>query len=121
MGVATLTYLPFPSHHLAPLLLVREDRHLARVRRTIGIWFVFPQFGFDVLFFFMAGYSMSSWIMLAPDERVAYGRAVADAKVLARAQRPANRAGVARELHKKHEAEPERARAVADKDPVEAT
>ncbi len=120
MGVATLTYLPFPSHHLSrPFHWIERIVISLSFAATIGIWLVYPRFGFDVLFFFMAGYSLSAWIMLTPDERVAYGRAVAQAKELALLQRPAHRRGVARELHKKHDEEHERARAVGDKDPVE--
>ena len=81
-----------------------------------------PTFGFDVLFFFMAGYSLSAWMSLSPEERDGIRGARCDeTKSLARAQRPANRPRVARELHEKHDEEHERASAVADKDPVEVT
>ena len=36
---------------------------------TIAMVFVYPKFFFDVLFFFMAGYSLSSWMSLTPEER----------------------------------------------------
>jgi phosphatidylserine synthase len=116
MAVLTLTYLPFPSHHL-------KRGHYWYVNvvivitfiLSIGIWFVYPRFGFDVLFFFMAGYSMSAWMSLSPEERVAYGRAVQAAKVLARAQRPAKRS-----VKRESEQEIERS-AVADEDPASVT
>lgn len=94
MAVLTLTYLPFPSHHLkrGHYWYVNAVITLAFIA-TIVIWVVFPRFGFDVLFFWMAGYSMSAWMSLTSDERIAYGKAVANAKSLARAQRPASRRG----------------------------
>jgi phosphatidylserine synthase len=111
----TLTYLPFPSHHI-------KRKHYWYVYMaiamafiaTIGIWIVFPRFGFDVLFFWMAGYSMSAWMSLSPDERKLYGAAVADAKQLVAKQRPPSRRARA-------QAKPvERTRAVRDDDQVEA-
>jgi len=80
-AVLTLTYLPFPSHHLA-----RGMRRAAKIASalaflaTIGIVFVRPDFFFDMLFFFMIGYCMSAWMSLTPDERTAHRAAVADAK-----------------------------------------
>lgn len=122
MAFATLTYLPFPSHHITRghYWYVNAVIALAFVA-TIGIWIAYPRFGFDVLFFWMAGYSLSAWMSLSRDERAAYARAVTQAKLLAAAQRPAHRARVARELHEEHDKEHERAGAVADKDPVEVT
>jgi CDP-diacylglycerol--serine O-phosphatidyltransferase len=122
MAVATLTYLPFPSHHItrSHYWYVNAVIILTFVL-TIGIWVVYPRFGFDVLFFFMAGYSLSAWMSLSPAEREDYRRAVAQAKLRARAQRPANRARVARELHEKRDEERERAGAVGEEDPVEVT
>lgn len=87
MAVLTLTYLPFPSHHL-------KRRHYWYVNAlialafvaTIAIWIAFPRFGFDVLFFWMAGYSMSAWMSLSPEERAAYKQAVASTKARARAR-----------------------------------
>jgi phosphatidylserine synthase len=122
MALLTLTYLPFPSHHITRghywyVKIVIALAFLA----TIGIWVAFPRFGFDVLFFWMAGYSMSAWMSLAPTERAEYKKAVDAAKLLALAQRPANRPRVARELDKKHDKEHERAGAVRDEDPVEVT
>ena len=122
MAISTLSYWPFPSHHItrSHYWYVNAVIILTFVL-TIGIWFVKPEFGFDVLFFFMAGYSMSSWMSLAPEEREAHRKAVAETKALIAAQRPAHRRRVPRELHKKHDEEHKRAGAVADKDPVEVT
>jgi CDP-diacylglycerol---serine O-phosphatidyltransferase len=94
MAVLTLTYLPFPSHHIkrGHYWYVNAVIVLAFLV-TIAIWVVFPRFGFDVLFFWMAGYAMSAWMSLTPDERVAYGKAVDQTKALVRAQRPKARAG----------------------------
>jgi len=92
MGVLTLTYLPFPSHHLKRGHTWQVNAVIALAfLATIGIWIAFPRFGFDVLFFWMAGYSMSAWMSLTPDERIAYGNAVAKTKLVALAQRPAHR------------------------------
>jgi phosphatidylserine synthase len=122
MAAATLTYLPFPSHHIT--------RHhywyvyvviIATFIVAIGIWFIYPRFGFDVLFFFMAGYSLSAWMSLSPEERREYKKAVDAAKLLVRAQGPANRARVPRELDKEHDEEHQRSSAVADENPVELT
>jgi phosphatidylserine synthase len=115
MALATLTYLPFPSHHIS-------RRHywyvIAVIVLTfvlvIGVWFVKPEFGFDVLFFFMVGYSLGSWMSLSPEERAAHRRAVEETKSVLAAQRPANRRRVARELDEKHGKEYERTAAVAD-------
>jgi phosphatidylserine synthase len=80
-AVLTLTYLPFPSHHLA-----RKMRLAAKIAigitfaTTIGIVFVRRDFFFDVLFFYMVGYCLSAWMSMTPDERAAHRAAVVDAK-----------------------------------------
>jgi phosphatidylserine synthase len=122
MALSTLTYWPFPSHHIA-----RSHRLAANVAiilcfvASIGIWFVKPQFGFDVLFFWMAGYSLSSWMSLSHEERAAHRKAVADAKALLVTQRPANRRRVLREPDTKHDKEHERPAAVSDEHPASVT
>lgn len=122
MAAATLTYLPFPSHHITRSHYWYVNVVIiATFVVTIGIWVIYPQFGFDVLFFFMAGYSMSAWMSLSPEERASYKQAVDEAKLLVRAQRPPDRTHVARELDKKHDEEHQRASAVPDKDPIEVT
>jgi len=81
MGLATLTYLPFPNHrgkraHFWYVNAVIAICFLC----TIAMVFVSPKFFFDVLFFWMAGYSMSSWMSLTPSERSEYRRTVAALK-----------------------------------------
>ena len=122
MAFSTLTYWPFPSHHIARSHFWYVNVVIVMTfALAIGIWFVRPEFGFDVLFFFMAGYSLSSWMSLSPEERAAHRKAVAEAKVLVAAQSPANRRRVPRELDKKHAEEHERPGAVSDEHPVEVT
>jgi phosphatidylserine synthase len=87
MSLATLTYLPFPSHRIA-----RKHRlaftvvALMWVAATVLTIFVAPKFFFDVQFFAMAGYSASAWMSLTADERVEYGKAVAATKATLRAR-----------------------------------
>jgi phosphatidylserine synthase len=81
LGIATLTYWPFPSHHLA-------RGHVWYVKAlialfflcTAGALFVNRAYMFDVLFFWMAGYSMWAWLSLTPEERRAYRETVRAAK-----------------------------------------
>jgi phosphatidylserine synthase len=81
MAIATLTYLPFPSHRLA-----RSHRFAVGVAAalffgvTIGVMVLHPRFTFDVLFFWMAGYSMSGWMSLSREERDLYREKVAATK-----------------------------------------
>lgn len=71
--VAALTYWPFPNHRMA-------RSHFGHVKFAIGCFFVTqigiiawkPAYMFDVLFFWMLGYSATSWLSLTKDERVAY-------------------------------------------------
>jgi phosphatidylserine synthase len=87
MSLATLTYLPFPSHRIA-------RKHRLGFYVVASIWlgttvaaiFLAPKFFFDIQFFFMAGYSASAWMTLTPDERVEYGKAVASTKATLRAR-----------------------------------
>jgi phosphatidylserine synthase len=81
LGIATLTYWPFPSHHLG-------RGHVWYVKAlialfflcTAGALFVNRAYMFDVLFFWMAGYSMWAWLSLTPEERRAYRETVRAAK-----------------------------------------
>jgi phosphatidylserine synthase len=111
MAVATLTYWPFPSHHITRGHWWYANLAIAAAFVcTIAIWVLWPQFGFDVLFFWMAGYSLSSWMSLTPEERAAHRAAVAETKALLAAQRP-NRKRAARALDAQA-AKPDRAGAV---------
>lgn len=83
--VVALTYLPFPSHRMA-------RGHFGYVRfailsafaTTIGIAIIYPQFVFDLLLFWMLGYSAASWLSLTAEERERYfatvRRALAEAE-----------------------------------------
>jgi phosphatidylserine synthase len=80
MGYATLTYWPFPSHHLVkglrPAALVAAG---IAFLSSIVVGFVKREFFFDLLFFWMAGYCMSAWMVLTKDEMKAYKETVARA------------------------------------------
>jgi phosphatidylserine synthase len=70
---AALTYLPFPSHRMA-------RGHFGYVRffilgaflTTIGIGIAYPRFVFDILLFWMLGYSLGSWASMTRAERTTY-------------------------------------------------
>lgn len=80
MAVATLTYWPFPSHHL-----VKGLRFAARLMiavaflSSIAVAFLKREFFFDLLFFWMAGYAMSAWMTLTKDDRREYRETVRNA------------------------------------------
>jgi len=75
--VATLTYAPFPHHRL-------PRRHFWYVRALIALFFIttfavlagWREFFFDVVFFWMAGYSLTGWMSLTGEERQKYREAV---------------------------------------------
>lgn len=79
--VATLTYLPFPNHHL-------PRKHHWVVRLGVFSFLTVPvvvlllrrEFFFDVLFGFTSGYSLLSWTSLTPSELRDYRSAVARAR-----------------------------------------
>ena len=81
MGIATLTYLPFPSHHLR-----RSHRWYVQVlivlffSSTLGILILRPERLFDIVLFWMGGYSLTGWLSLTVDERRAYFRTVEQMK-----------------------------------------
>ncbi|MDB4962775.1 MAG: pssA [Myxococcales bacterium] len=81
MGIATLTYLPFANHHSKRAFFLHvKIVILICFAVTIAMVFVRPEFFFDVLFFWMAGYSMSSWMAMTADERRAFRTSVAEMK-----------------------------------------
>jgi phosphatidylserine synthase len=91
MSLATLTYLPFPSHRIA-----RRHRlgFYVVAFSSFGAMFAAlafaPKFFFDVVFFCMAGYSASAWMTLTKDELIHYHQVVAETKQQLRAAaRPA--------------------------------
>jgi phosphatidylserine synthase len=77
LSIATLTRLPFSNHHL-------PRPHFAYVRFLIAVTFAsliglllfYPRLTFDLLFVSMAAYSLGSFVVLTPEERSAYQRAV---------------------------------------------
>jgi CDP-diacylglycerol---serine O-phosphatidyltransferase len=86
MSIATLTRLPFPSHHMRVKLWYFKFFGILAFAVTIGFAIWKPQFLFDVLFFWMVGYSLGSWMTLPHDQRDDYWAAVAKAKQVARAK-----------------------------------
>ena len=88
-AVITLTYLPFPSHHLGRGS--RSQRLAMKVAvaitfaTSIGIVFFRREFFFDLLFFWMVGYCLSAWMSMTPDERKQHREAVAETKAAAAA------------------------------------
>ena len=81
MSVATLTYLPFPSHRIS-----RKHRTGFYVGAfiffagTIATMIFKHEFFFDLVFFYMACYSATAWMTLTKDERTDYWRVVAEAR-----------------------------------------
>jgi len=84
MGLATLTYLPFPNH--------RPTRtHRWYVRFSIAFFFValgagiilWPQYLFDMVFVLMAIYAFGGWLALSSAELADYRRVVAAVKARA--------------------------------------
>lgn len=80
-SAATLSHVPYPSHHLTrrhwPIVRLLV---LAFIATTFVLAIVAPRYLFDVLFFWMAGYSGAAWISISADERRSYREAVVRAK-----------------------------------------
>lgn len=80
-SMATLSDLPFPNHRL-------PRGHRGPVRALIGLFFattlgallLAPRALFDVLFFWMAGYSLTGWLALTRAERLAFRRSILGAR-----------------------------------------
>lgn len=81
LSASTLTRVPFPNHRLG-------RKHFLHVRILIVAFFAVmpvtlvlaPAFLWDVIFFFMFGYSLTAWMGLTPGERSAYREAVRTAR-----------------------------------------
>jgi phosphatidylserine synthase len=81
MGIATLTYLPFPSHRMARM-------HAWYVRLIIAAWFITlgalivfaRRYVFDIVFLLMAGYSLTGWRALSGAELAQFKKTVEAAK-----------------------------------------
>jgi len=75
--VATLTYWPFPNHHIA-----RKFQWYTRLAivlcflSTIAILILYPDLFFDVWFFWMFGYATGAWISLTSEEIKAFNEVV---------------------------------------------
>ncbi|HLL25933.1 MAG TPA: CDP-alcohol phosphatidyltransferase family protein [Kofleriaceae bacterium] len=84
MAIATLTYFPFPSHRMARM-------HKWYVRVLIVVWFasmgasivIAPRYVFDLMFFWMTGYSLFSWRALSGEELARFRETVDAAKARA--------------------------------------
>ena len=77
----TLTYAPFTNHHTA-----RRMTTFARVcmvtclATTFGVLAFYRELVFDVLLFWMSGYSVLGWMGVLPEERETWKRLVKEAK-----------------------------------------
>lgn len=71
--VIALTYLPFPSHRMGRIHhgYVRFFI-LAAFATTIVIGVMYPRFVFDILWFWMMGYSLGAWMSMTAEERGKY-------------------------------------------------
>jgi phosphatidylserine synthase len=81
MAIVTLTHLPFPSH-----LMARGHRWYVKglvwlfFGSTGAILVLWPERAFDLLFFWMVGYSVTGWLSLTGEERRVYFQTVAQTK-----------------------------------------
>jgi len=83
ISFTTLTYWPFPSHHLTRgLRPAAVTAALIALFSSIAIAVLKREFFFDLLFFWMAGYAMSAWMSLNDEERKAYRETVAAARAV---------------------------------------
>jgi phosphatidylserine synthase len=81
MAIATLTYLPFPSHRMS------RGHHL-HVKILIFLFLATTGYAvllhreilFDVMAFWMAGYSLTGWLSLTREERARYRQVVEAAR-----------------------------------------
>lgn len=81
MAIATLTYLPFPSHRMA-----RSHRWyvqalvLTFLGSTLCAVLFYRAILFDVVTFWMVGYSLTGWLSLTREELARYRRVVHEAR-----------------------------------------
>lgn len=81
MSIGTLTYLPYPNHRMS-------RSHRWYVQALVGGFLVSTGYAlllhrailFDVLMFWMAGYSLTAWLSLTREERARYRRTVDEAR-----------------------------------------
>jgi phosphatidylserine synthase len=79
--ISTLTYWPFPSHHIQRRMFGWAIALLVCFFIAMGVALILaPRFLFDVVFLSMAIYAILASSTLTADERVAYDQAVAAAR-----------------------------------------
>ena len=79
LGVATLTYWPFPSHHIPRKMFGWAIALLVCFFAAMAIALVFrPGYLFDVVFLAMVVYAVLASRTITPAERAAYYRALAE-------------------------------------------
>jgi phosphatidylserine synthase len=79
MAIATLTYLPFPNHRMSRSHHWYVQVLIAGFLVSTGYALVLHRaILFDVLTFWMVGYSLTGWLSLTRDERARYRRVVAE-------------------------------------------
>jgi len=81
MAIATLTYLPFPNHRMSRSHTWYVQALVAGFLVSTGYALLFHRaILFDVLTFWMVGYSLTGWLSLTREERARYRRVVAEAR-----------------------------------------
>lgn len=81
MSIISLTYLPFPSHHIRRSFFWYVNVVVILVLLiTIAFLILRPEFFFDFIFFIMVGYCFSGWMSLTPQERRDYREVVREGK-----------------------------------------
>jgi phosphatidylserine synthase len=81
MAVATLTYLPYPNHRMARSHVWYVQALVLLFLATTGYAVLFHRaILFDVLTFWMLGYSLTAWMSLTREERARYRQVVDEAR-----------------------------------------
>jgi phosphatidylserine synthase len=81
--IATLRYWPFPNHHLLRgHWWIVNASVWAFLLSSAAMIFWKPRFAFDVITFWMVGYSLAAWISLTPAERLKHKNVVRVARGL---------------------------------------
>jgi phosphatidylserine synthase len=86
MAIGTLTYVPYPNHRMG-------RRHVWYVEVLVAGFLISTSYAmlldrsilFDVLAFWMAGYSLTAWLSLTRAERTSYRAVVDEARARAKA------------------------------------
>lgn len=85
MSYATLTYWPFPSHRLSNHRLGYYVGAVIFMAGTVLMLLFKREFFFDVVFFYMAVYSATAWMLMNKAQRAEYWKVVATARAQYRA------------------------------------